>query len=987
MRKFVTIWSLVFSMAFVFFAFTDLAKAAGPTEVWEDINASTVWALDGSPYIVRKRINVNASLRIEAGVVVKFDTVSNNPVHPSLIVKSDLVAIGNSNAKIFLTSLRDDSIGGDTNGNGNLTIPHRGDWAGIFLTDDPGNISMESVVIAYADYGLHYQNLSAGNYHGLSLKYSEIHDCNRGLYLRDVEPILENNAIRNNYTGIKVYFPINKDRHISIKNSAIYDNDYGVDGSGYYVGGMSYFDARDNWWGDSSGPYVGAWNSNGKGDWIISNWTNFTPWLLGKPPIEPPRCEQNCFSNVLFLPGLKGSHLYKTEAGGMEDELWIPNYFGNDVEELALDENGNSINNVYTRDVIEAAGLPVIGNIYKTFIEKLATLKSSGTISDYGLFAYDWRQNVEEVVDGTPYPGGAVKSVAEEFRKLAESSKSGKVTIVAHSNGGLLAKALARELERTGQIGKLDKMVLVASPQMGTPLAALSLLYGYDEGVMFGTLISRAEAREFGENMPGAYGLLPSEEYLSRTEDPLITFSSERTRYKDFQAAYDDSIDSFDEFKSFLTGGGDGREKPDRGDVERENVLRENILNQAIETHSRLDAWTPPEGVEVIEIAGWGIDTVSGIDYTEKEKIKCYPVTPKMPSCVGIGEYEPVYDPKFTVDGDKTVVASSALMLPEAGNVKRYWVDLYRSNKIFTDGKAHSDILEFSPLQDFIQSIINNQEESISLPSYVYTSRPDDYNNASSRLRMSLYSPLDIHLYDDEGRHTGLKNITVEGEERTIFEEGIPNSYYYQFGERKYVGFGVGEHIRVKMDGYNDGAYTLKLEEVKVAEEGDEVVSHVTFANLPVAPETTVSFDVPENGLAEMTSLEADFDGDGTRDYKVDKVLNGTAFLDSTPPEIKIISPEEKEYLNNQVLSFDYSVADDFSLSENITKEILYDRKPLTEDETDLSLQGLGGHYLLITATDEAGNYSENRAEFSLVTNVEILSKNVDHYLDLGLIT
>ncbi|PJA87631.1 MAG: hypothetical protein CO140_03295 [Candidatus Moranbacteria bacterium CG_4_9_14_3_um_filter_40_7] len=579
----------------------------------------------------------------------------------------------------------------------------------------------------------------------------------------------------------------------------------------------------------------------------------------------------SCCSSVMFLPGIKASRLYKKD-GGSEDQLWEPNYFGNDLEDLALSESGESINDVYTKDIIEEAGLPIIGgNIYKTFVDKLEALKNDGAINDYNLFAYDWRKSVEDVAQsGTLYFDGAMKLATAELKNLAENSQNKKVTIIAHSNGGLLAKAIMQELEKSGEAGKVDKIILVGTPQMGTPLAILSMLYGYDESALFGTLISQSEARTLAENMPGAYGLLPSEKYLERMEEPFISFSSENTRYKDFKDVYGENIDSFDELRKFLTGEDDGREKPDADEIDLENVLNENILDEAVEMHQRLDEWTPPSNVEVMEIAGWGLDTVSGVDYTEKEKMDCY-ASPgfKIPSCIGIGEYEPVYEPQFTVDGDKVVVAPSALMLPES--VKKYWVDLYNYNDNNISDRKHSNILEMNPLQQFLSDIIENKDNS--LPEYIETSRPDDYENAKPRIRMSLYSPLDIHLKDSAGNKTGPE--IIDG--HTIIKEEIPNSYYYQFGERKYIGFPGGENIQVVMNGYALGSYTLQLEEVKITEEGDEVIAHTVFTNLPTTADTTVSFNIPETGLADMTTLKADMDSDGVNEYEINKILNGTA--------------------------------------------------------------------------------------------------------------
>lgn len=635
------------------------------------------------------------------------------------------------------------------------------------------------------------------------------------------------------------------------------------------------FTFQDNWWGSPAGPEHAA-NPGGTGALIFGD-IPFTPWLAAAPMSG---CTEDCFSNILFLPGIKGSRLYKEGSLGTEDKLWLPNHFGDDFRDLELNEAGQSREDVYTRDVVEEA----LGtfNLYKSFLTQLENYKSAGVINDYEAFAYDWRQSIESIVqEGTPYSDGLMKSVIGEVERLAQDSKSQKVTIVAHSNGGLLAKALMIELERRGLTEKVDKVVLVGSPQMGTPLTILSLLYGYEESLMLGILYNNKDARALAENMPSAYGLLPSEDYLNRLTEPLISFLSQNTRYKDFRDAYGERISNYEELKDFLLGV-DGRNDPAREEIERENVLSEALLEQARDMHRRLDAWTPPVGTQLIQVAGWGLDTISGVQYTEEEKKNC-DFTKVIPVCQPNGEFEPVYDPVFTVDGDAVVTAPSALMLSEAPNVKRFWLNVQAYNESVNISRNHKSLFEIDPLQLFLRKIITNNL-GLTLPEFIVTSSQNLIYGNKSRLRLSLYSPLDIHLYDRAGNHTGPKTAVQDGQEYTTFEEGIPNSYYYQFGERKYVGFPGGEDIRITMDGTGEGAYRLKLEEVVSGESGEQIVAHTEFTDLPTTAETTVHIEIPETGLADISPLVADLDSDGSAEYVLMAVPNGTATLDTTPP-------------------------------------------------------------------------------------------------------
>lgn len=148
------------------------------------------------------------------------------------------------------------------------------------------------------------------------------------------------------------------------------------------------------------------------------------------------------------------------------------------------------------------------------------------------------------------------------------------------------------------------------------------------------------------------------------------------------------------------------------------------------------------------------------------------------------------------------------------------------------------------------------------------------------RVFVCLDSPLDIHLYDAEGHHTGPKQETRDGQTITIFEEGIPNSSYFQFGERKYVSFGSGTPIRVELQGYALGSYTLRLRACVRPLREKKLPPTATFADLPTTETTRVKLDIPALGLDGLSPLRADMEGDGTDEYVVTPVLGGTATLD-----------------------------------------------------------------------------------------------------------
>ncbi|MFA5985745.1 MAG: peptidoglycan-binding protein [Parcubacteria group bacterium] len=733
----------------------------------------------------------------------------------------------------------------------------------------------------------------------------------------------KNNEFADVLVNMEIYEDADRDNHLTIKNSNFGENKKNiavrsrvVDMNRYY----EYFDERyalclatfppgyqwwekyeycslratgeaddnemlfddgrvtltNNWYGHENGPDTSHIEWGGQGDRVYGNLT-----------LDGFRLTPDMASNVLFLPGIKASRLYKERSVLGVDKLWPPNNYV-DVDDLMLDDDGESMKNVFTEDVIDEIGAPIVGgNIYKSFVGDLQDMKDESVIADFSTYAYDWRYDMQDIVqNGTAYPSDETKNVISEIERLAQSSISGKVTIVAHSMGGLLTKAAMQELERQGKSALVDTIVLVDSPQMGTPQAIPALLHGYDEGLPIPGLMSDFQARKFAENMSSAYGLLPSKEYFDRTEEPVIDFDTALEPYKKYKDAYGNTIGNFTEFRDFALGKKDDREKPDVADLVSANILNEKLFDKAADLHDHIDAWTPSEDIKVIQIGGWGLDTMRGVTYTTVKEKVC---TEEWSPYVGEGTQRtceivdtPNIEPQFTVDGDAVVTTPSSLMLPIADNIEKYWVDLFDKNYGLRKNREHKDILEVESVRGFISEIIKTHKSPEVLPQYISTKRPDDsaIDDANPRIRMSLYSPLDIHLYDEHGNHTGPVTTTLDGEEIISIEENIPNSYYAVLGEHKYVGWGTDDDVRVELDGYGSGSYTVNVQEIHITDTGEREGDSTTFEHLPTSADMIVSFTVPRGGIADMSDFTADYDGDGTIDYTITPQINSSATLE-----------------------------------------------------------------------------------------------------------
>jgi len=506
-----------------------------------------------------------------------------------------------------------------------------------------------------------------------------------------------------------------------------------------------------------------------------------------------------------------------------------------------MTSTGESVNDISVGEPIRNAF--IFFEIYDEFFNFLDSLESSNTITDWKSLPYDWRYDVYDVaVQDQSLADGSILNLANEIRTLAASSQTGKVTIIAHSNGGLVGKALIDELGADASL--VDKFIMVGTPQLGTPSAIAAMLHGTEQGLPIDSApfaMSKATAREISENMPGAYGLLPLIGYFSRILDPVVLFD-DFADTASFRNAYGKTINTAAELKSFLLGEGDGRAKPSSANTLVPTILNSTLLESASTTRNALESWVLPNGTETIQIVGWGLDTPKAVRYYQRCErfIGCFMDT----------------KPEWTADGDRTVVAPSGAALPDA---ETYYLNLSAFNNAYNTSWTHSNLLAASSTQDILKDIILG--ESRSAP-FIRTTQPTAAD-ASKRLRVSVHSPATLGVRDSQGRFTGIIPNPDPSSDIPIVIEEIPNSYYMEFGNGKYIGFDVNGTHDLILEGTGDGTFTLEIEEV---EEGMPV-STATYSDVPVSP-TTVATLTLEN-LENSNDLILDHDGDGEADDTV----------------------------------------------------------------------------------------------------------------------
>lgn len=629
-------------------------------------------------------------------------------------------------------------------------------------------------------------------------------------------------------------------------------------------------------------------------------------------PVRTPPCVEYCHASVMFLPGLEASRLYHPDYNGGTDTLWEPNS-GNDVGDLFLDSSGESIRqDIYTKDVIdEVYGTALLGNVYKSFLDAMQSWKTEDRlIKDFSAVPYDWRLTMDELLsygnneDGRIYYSGDNRAttspyIISELRRLARDSGNGKVSIVAHSNGGLLAKALLKKLQDDNDplLEKIESLFLVAVPQTGTPQAIGALLHGYDQGLpkdWFASIVSRGLAREFGKNMAGAYPLLPSASFWNSEGGAvgLAPIRFEGGGFTDIDKAlglYGGLISTKDELWQFLRGE-EGRVNPIQDDISSPSLLNPALLSYADTFHGEIDAWVPPPYIAIHQIAGWGEETLASIVY--RKKSTCIRLVHN--TCV---EYGPTwtYKPEFVVDGDGTVVVPSALAMSTSySNVKRWWVDLEDYNGSNLD-REHKDILEVSGLIGFIRNKISTSTES---EEFVLSSQP--VAGSENRLYFYLHSPLDLSAVDSLGNV--LSSTT----------SAIPGARYKRLGEVQYISLPKESLPTILLRGFASGSFDFEIEEGR---NGNSITA--AFASVPTGTTTSASMVFVDGTIENASPLSIDFDTDGVVDMRLEAVVGDVVI----PPVavVDTVAPEARMFFSTTTGRIQFSGIDDVDVSTTIT--------------------------------------------------------------------
>lgn len=511
---------------------------------------------------------------------------------------------------------------------------------------------------------------------------------------------------------------------------------------------------------------------------------NYEPALRLEGPEEPPSKEP-----VIIVPGILGSRLNRVSD---DEEIWpnvskmtsLLDLSDSYLDSLKLDTNGNEILDINSTGIIESvSGTIQYGNLIDKFKDNGYQLGI-----DLFLFPYDWRLGAE--VSSLEFDSVINQAIAQ--------SSTGKVSIIAHSMGGLVVKDY---LIRNGDL-RINKLIFAGTPHLGAPKAFNALNWGDDFDLKFlGLGLNRNKAKDIAQNMPGVYQLLPSREYISQ-----VGFYVQDERHGSLQSL------TYDQTNQFMTS-----------DPALSDYRNSNILNLADQFHQSHDSWLP-QSASVSNLIGCrAYDTIGSFKIEDGNSIDIDSVT-----------------------GDGTVPFISANYL-SSGN--KYFVS-YPATKI-----NHTGLIRDERTVDLLYQLVTSMDQPI-LPAGISQTQDDcdAILNQVKRLRFSTHSPVDLHVYDNLGNHTGL---TAEGN----IETNIPDSDFVQVGNNSFVFVPDGAEYSVKIDAYATGSFDFKVKELKNGQVDNSLVYEDVLIN---NPDLEASFEF--SNIASSSLLSVDENGDGEVD-------------------------------------------------------------------------------------------------------------------------
>ncbi len=508
---------------------------------------------------------------------------------------------------------------------------------------------------------------------------------------------------------------------------------------------------------------------------------------------------------VIFVPGLLGTELFYNE-----EKLW-PNILRMEFDFSDSFMDDLFFNNGLISEKIIRTGL-VVRKELKLFdysqglIDEFAgqgyDVNDGSDDQTFYTFPYDWRYGASGVY---PKPEGTSQMdvtnsvlLGRKIDELAKKSPTGKVDVIAHSLGGLIAKKYVLENENP----QINKLVFVGVPNLGAPVAVKALLAGHDFKI-FG--LNPGEIKKIAQNMPAAYDLLPAKGYYVQKGSYLTISTPSMTGPEQIKPLnYEESLVHLG-----VLG------------------LNTEALVNAKNFHStEFDYFNAnSKNIDVYNIAGCKSSTFRGIiDHQTFNLTHSSYAADRKP-----------------LSGDNTVPFESADSIAADNGKKFYFTKV-----------EHGKMPSYNGIRQKIANIITDVDYS----SYANLITHDQLASDKSLCQLSgdyisVHSPLEIFVADAAG------NVVLGKDADDNIHYEIPGAGFEIIGDKKYVFLPDNDcqNCRINLRGTDDGTFTLIRQKI----ENDEAVSDQIFENIPVSENLIGGLEIDEDEI--VLKLDNDGNG------------------------------------------------------------------------------------------------------------------------------